>query len=512
MAAAACSAPHASIVGERSARARSSAERSRPDARAARPGRPARSALARPYGWSRLASGRHHGDVDPGCLPRVAPPSLVIALFLADAVRAGARARTRPSSRRATRATTATRRSPPTSLAVAAAHPDIVQRFSIGKSYQGREMWAAKISDNVTVDENEPEVLFDGGTHSDEHMGVEMTLHILHWLVDGYGKDPRITNIVDTREIWIVFMVNPDGAEYDISGGKFHFWRKNRQPTPGTTVDRHGPQPQLRLPLGRRRADELEPAGHHLSRAQGLLRPGDPGDARLPGQPRRQRPSADPHGHHVPRERPAGHVAIRLHDDEHPVRHDRRRTTPRWSRSASTWPRPTATSPSRRATSTSARARRATTSTGCTGSSRTPSRCRVKDYPDDSLIASETGRNKEAVLYLMERAWCPLAVLGDARPDRALRRLRRRLRGPARLDREPRRDRHRASTGAVRAGEPGAHDVGHGPKQLGTTHVRLAVVRDRRGGRVSRRTPTTSTAGRPSARRRSRCRRTPASG
>jgi len=38
----------------------------------------------------------------------------------------------------------------------------------------------------------------------------------------------------------------------------------------------------------------------------------------------------------------------------------------------------------------------------------------VKDYPGDSLIASETGRNKEAVLYLMERASCPLAVLGAA--------------------------------------------------------------------------------------------------
>jgi carboxypeptidase T len=38
----------------------------------------------------------------------------------------------------------------------------------------------------------------------------------------------------------------------------------------------------------------------------------------------------------------------------------------------------------------------------------------VKDYPDDSLIASETGRNKEAALYLMERAWCPLSVLGAA--------------------------------------------------------------------------------------------------
>ncbi len=118
--------------------------------------------------------------------------------------------------------------------ATAAAHPDIVSMFSIGKSYQGRDIWAVKISDNVAVDENEPEVLYDGGTHSDEHMGVEMTLHIMHWLVNGYGTDPRITNIVNNREIYIVFEVNPDGAEYDISGGRFHFWRKNRQPTPGT--------------------------------------------------------------------------------------------------------------------------------------------------------------------------------------------------------------------------------------------------------------------------------------
>ena len=73
---------------------------------------------------------------------------------------------------------------------VAAAHPDIVKVFSIGKSYKGRELWAVKVSDNVGVDETEPEVLFDGSHHSDEHMGVEMTLHIFHWLVDGYGVGP----------------------------------------------------------------------------------------------------------------------------------------------------------------------------------------------------------------------------------------------------------------------------------------------------------------------------------
>ena len=120
--------------------------------------------------------------------------------------------------------------------ATAAAHPSIVSTFSIGKSYQGRDIWAVKISDNVTVDEDEPEVLYDGGTHSDEHMGVEMTLKIMHWLVDGYGSDPRITNIVDNREVWIVLAVNPDGLEYDIAGARFHHWRKYRQPTPGTTA------------------------------------------------------------------------------------------------------------------------------------------------------------------------------------------------------------------------------------------------------------------------------------
>ena len=106
--------------------------------------------------------------------------------------------------------------------AVADAHPDIVQRFSIGKSYQGRELWAVKISDNVAVDEDEPEVLFDGLHHAREHISLEMTLAIYHWLVDGYGSDPTITNLVNNREIWIVFAVNPDGAEYDISGGKYH--------------------------------------------------------------------------------------------------------------------------------------------------------------------------------------------------------------------------------------------------------------------------------------------------
>jgi hypothetical protein len=115
------------------------------------------------------------------------------------------------------------------------AYPAIVARFSIGKSYKGRELWAVKVSDNVGTDEREPEVILDGLHHGDEHMSLEMTLAILGWLTEGYGSSARITNIVDSREIWIVFAMNPDGATYDIKDGSYHYWRKNRQPTSGST-------------------------------------------------------------------------------------------------------------------------------------------------------------------------------------------------------------------------------------------------------------------------------------
>jgi carboxypeptidase T len=118
--------------------------------------------------------------------------------------------------------------------AVAAAHPEIVSNFSIGQSYEGREMWAAKISDNVMVDEDEPEVLFLGLHHAREHLTVEMTLYILNLLAGQYGTDAQITDLVNNREVYIVFNTNPDGGEYDIATGSYRSWRKNRQPNSGS--------------------------------------------------------------------------------------------------------------------------------------------------------------------------------------------------------------------------------------------------------------------------------------
>ena len=119
--------------------------------------------------------------------------------------------------------------------AIAAAHPSIVSRQSIGTTYEGsRQIWALKISDNVGSDEAEPEVLFTHNQHAREHLTVEMAMYLLNELTSKYGTDSRITSLVNTREIWIIPSINPDGAEYDVAAGTYRSWRKNRQPNPGS--------------------------------------------------------------------------------------------------------------------------------------------------------------------------------------------------------------------------------------------------------------------------------------
>jgi murein tripeptide amidase MpaA len=118
---------------------------------------------------------------------------------------------------------------------IAARKPVIARIFSIGRSYEGRELWAAKVSDNVGTDEDEPEVLFDGGMHGREHMSTEMAVALFRNLVEGHGADPRITRMVNRNEITIIFNLNPDGSEYDHASGTILDWRKNRQPTPGSS-------------------------------------------------------------------------------------------------------------------------------------------------------------------------------------------------------------------------------------------------------------------------------------
>lgn len=89
--------------------------------------------------------------------------------------------------------------------------PGICTLHTLGLGTGFNQLMALKISDNSSVDENEAEVLFDGGIHGDEVGGPENMIRFARDLCLGYGTDETITNLVDNREIWIYYCVNPYG-------------------------------------------------------------------------------------------------------------------------------------------------------------------------------------------------------------------------------------------------------------------------------------------------------------
>ncbi len=132
---------------------------------------------------------------------------------------------------------------------VAANFPAITQLVDIGDSYEktaglgGYDIWALKISDNVTIEENEPEALFMANIHAREIITPEVILYFMHYLVENYGVDPFVTYLVDNRQMWLVPMTNPDGHEYCFSGdgNPFNYndpiwWRKNKRDNNGDGV------------------------------------------------------------------------------------------------------------------------------------------------------------------------------------------------------------------------------------------------------------------------------------
>lgn len=111
----------------------------------------------------------------------------------------------------------------------------ICKRYSLGQTVQGRTMWALRISDNVDTEEDEPEVKLISTMHGDEVTGVELCLNLIADLTQDYGTDPRLTNIVNSVELWIVPCMNPDGF-VAVQRGNIHGADLNRDfPDPFTS-------------------------------------------------------------------------------------------------------------------------------------------------------------------------------------------------------------------------------------------------------------------------------------
>lgn len=118
--------------------------------------------------------------------------------------------------------------------AAAHAYPAIARAVNLNAdlglplTHEKRALWALKISDNVGQDEDEEAILIYACEHARELLSIEVVLYALDQLLKGYNQDPQITRWIDTKEIWLVPNVNPDGLAYVWSTN--NMWRKNRTP------------------------------------------------------------------------------------------------------------------------------------------------------------------------------------------------------------------------------------------------------------------------------------------
>ncbi len=116
--------------------------------------------------------------------------------------------------------------------AIEAANPEICKVSVIGKSLEGREVLGIHFN---TVKESlesgtssKPGYIIMGNHHAREHLSVEVPLLFAQYVAKNKA-DPKIAELLQGRDLWIIPMINPDGAEFDTTGGNYQMWRKNRR-------------------------------------------------------------------------------------------------------------------------------------------------------------------------------------------------------------------------------------------------------------------------------------------
>ena len=122
----------------------------------------------------------------------------------------------------------------------AAKYSNLAQVTSIGKSLEGRDIWAIKLTKDVSVkNPAKPHILFNSMHHAREVMTAEVGLDIVDQLLTQYGKDPKITHWMDSFEIYVIPMFNVDGNNMVWTHDSM--WRKNARGGYGVDINRNYP-------------------------------------------------------------------------------------------------------------------------------------------------------------------------------------------------------------------------------------------------------------------------------
>lgn len=96
----------------------------------------------------------------------------------------------------------------------AAEYPELTELYQAGESFGGRPVWQMTLTNKRTgAHTDKPAAFFEGGRHSGEITSTESAFYLLWYLLDRYGKDTVVTNLLDTKAIYIRPLNNPDGSD-----------------------------------------------------------------------------------------------------------------------------------------------------------------------------------------------------------------------------------------------------------------------------------------------------------
>ncbi|QIG39074.1 zinc carboxypeptidase [Microbacterium sp. 4R-513] len=117
----------------------------------------------------------------------------------------------------------------------AAAHPGIAQFRVLGQTWQGQDIGAVRVTGDIAKqkkDGKRPTTVYVAAQHAREWITPEMVRRLLDYYLSSYGKDPRVTKIIDSTELWFVPVANPDGYDFTFQEGN-RLWRKNLRDNDG---------------------------------------------------------------------------------------------------------------------------------------------------------------------------------------------------------------------------------------------------------------------------------------
>ncbi|XP_068440183.1 carboxypeptidase D [Clinocottus analis] len=98
-------------------------------------------------------------------------------------------------------------------------HPHIANLSSIGQSSEDRELWVMRITKDPNSDTpGKPKFKYVGNMHGDETLSRQVLVYVVEYLLTKYGEESRITELVDTTDIYIMPSMNPDGFEKSKEG------------------------------------------------------------------------------------------------------------------------------------------------------------------------------------------------------------------------------------------------------------------------------------------------------